>query len=205
MNVFPAGTALIVIDAQEDTFAVARVPGRFVAVARLNRLLEAARAAGVPTALLRQETRNPLLRVLGGGRFAPGSPGAELVVGLDDRDETVVVKSTADAFDSASFAAWIDRVGPRHLVVAGGLAESCVKATVAHALAARFGVTVVEDALLAASESGLARSVVAMRRSGAHVVALGDSLIDEDAATAPGAAASAAVAAETGGLSLGHG
>ena len=127
------GTALLVIDVQralvEPPHGVVDAEGL---VARLGRLLDRARSAGVP-----------VIHVQDDGDADPsierGTPGWELVLPVLDGD-VVVAKTGDDAFDGTGLHALLTSRGVDTVVVVGIQSEMCVLSTARTAQSRGFGV-----------------------------------------------------------------
>lgn len=125
-------TALILLDAQRNMLeGEAPVAGAAQVRARLERLLEGARAAGAVVVHVQNEGPP-------GEPDEPGTPGWELA--LDVREgEPVLRKSVPDAFAAdPKLAGRLREAGVTEVVLAGAQSEFCVEATARGALAAEF-------------------------------------------------------------------
>jgi nicotinamidase-related amidase len=134
-------TALLVIDAQVNMFDPALpAHGAEALLPRLVRLVERARAAGMPVVFIRNC----------GGPGDPDerdTPGWQLHPALPRQDgDPLFDKSTTDAFASTPLAGALAARGVTRLVVAGLQSEHCVRATTLGALQRGFEVTLVADA-----------------------------------------------------------
>ncbi|MEV1047845.1 cysteine hydrolase [Streptomyces sp. NPDC049916] len=160
----PGGTALVVVDLQNDfcagPLAASRYPGD---PARLERV--AARTAQVLAVARAAGTEVVHVRFLGDTRFQgpawrrrdaalgkrpkclEGSWGAEFAAGAEPGPgEAVFTKRTCfDAFLSDGFERHLRGVGAHHLVFAGLFADVCVDSTARTAFQKGFEVTVLRD------------------------------------------------------------
>ena len=153
---------LVVVDIQEaggmpaDVAGMTFMPGFEGRVQRAERLVAAAREAGVPIVFF-QEVHRPsgidFGRELDGaeGRHCvDGAPGTDLVTGLrpdpaaDDR-EFHIVKRRYSGFIGTEFEIVLRAVQAQTLVLIGGLTDVCVHYTFADAHQRDFHVRVVED------------------------------------------------------------
>ncbi|WP_217162298.1 isochorismatase family protein [Streptomyces sp. AC512_CC834] len=130
----PSGTALLVIDMQNATVAMAhRAAGTVAAIAALS---ERARAAGVPVVTVRQ----------GDEGMVPGSEGWQVVAELAPREgETVVDKTTPDGFLHTGLDATLKALGVTEVIVTGFATEICVDTTARQALSRGYDLLVVAD------------------------------------------------------------
>jgi ureidoacrylate peracid hydrolase len=175
----PARAALLVVDVQNDyVHPAGRVgPGRATgvyaaALASINRLIGAARAAGVPVVYVRSEHNpatdpGPYRAVRARRRRSPegtclvGTWGAEFVAELDPpRDgEPVITKVGYDGFANGELGASLREAGRDVVVVTGVATTLCVAATVAGAFERGLYVVVPREAT-AASDAGMARATL---------------------------------------------
>jgi biuret amidohydrolase len=168
--------ALVVVDIQQggampaDVVGIAHMEGIEERVERAERLVAAARAAGVPIVFF-QEVHRPsgvdFGRELDGaeGRHCvAGDPGTDLWPTLvpdpaaDDR-EFHIVKRRYSGFIGTEFEIVLRGLGVQTLVLIGGLTDVCVHYTFADAHQRDFHVRVVEDCV---GGSSLARHDAAL-------------------------------------------
>jgi ureidoacrylate peracid hydrolase len=154
--------------------APAATVGGLALVPRINRVARAARRAGVPVIFTHERHRADLSdfgieleyeRV----HCLEGSPGAELVPGLDvdHRDYHITSKRRYDAFQGTDLHELLRSLGVDMLVVAGVCTDVCVSATVQRARCLDYRVFLIEDGVAATSR---ARHEAALRCLG-HVFA----------------------------------
>jgi ureidoacrylate peracid hydrolase len=175
----PARAALVVVDVQNDLVHPAgRVgPGRALgvyaaALASINGLIGAARAAGVPVVYVRTEHNpatdpGPYRAVRARRRRSPegtclvGTWGAEFAAELDPpRDgEMIVTKVGYDGFANGELGEYLREVGRDVVVVTGVATTLCVGATVAGAFERGLYVVVPREAT-AASDAAMARATL---------------------------------------------
>jgi nicotinamidase-related amidase/GNAT superfamily N-acetyltransferase len=133
-------TALLVIDVQRGLFD--DDPRPFEAdtvVDRINALAARAREAGVPVVLVQHERD--------GTPVERGTPGWSFERRLEVRDEdTVVHKTTPDAFLRTTLSGHLAEWGTRRLVICGFASEFCVDTTTRRAAAQGFPVILAADA-----------------------------------------------------------
>jgi len=133
------GTALLLVDGQNAFFDGLHGPPVWEASALLSRLgllLGRARLAGVPVVFVQHDEA--------GSEFDPGSPSWELHPELAPLPaETVVRKTTPDSFLETRLRAVLERLGARHLVVAGNQTEFCIDTTCRRARGLGFQVSLV--------------------------------------------------------------
>ncbi len=111
----PSRTALLVIDMQNATVALAHRAAETVAV--IAGLSERARAAGVPVVTVRQRDEG----------MVPGTEGWRVVPELAPREgEPVVDKTTPDSFLGTDLDGLLRGLGVTEVVVTGFATEVCV-------------------------------------------------------------------------------
>jgi len=160
----PAGTALVVVDVQNDychpdgVFASAglRVERLDELVENINLLVRAARAADRPVIWVRMEwpddasvgllaERSPFLRT---GGLRTGTWGSEPVDGLEVAEsDHVVVKKRFSAFYRTSLAELLERLDVDTIVLAGVRTDFCIESTVRDAFFRDLRVVVADDAV----------------------------------------------------------
>lgn len=134
MLVMPTMNALLVIDLQRgvmrNCFDAEGV------LARTARLVDRARASDVPVVWVQDHDD-----------FAEGSADWQLAAPLERRsNEPLVKKAYRDSFSDTDLDEVLDRLGVRHLVVAGAQSDYCIRTTTQAAAARGFDVTLVSDA-----------------------------------------------------------
>jgi nicotinamidase/pyrazinamidase len=180
--------ALLVVDVQNDF-----CPGGALAVAEghavvplLNQYMERAAVAGVPIFASRDwhPAQTAHFREFG-GQWPPhcvqGTPGAEFHPGLRLPEETVIVSKGMNPVDEgySLFEGKLEdgrdaltalrELGVTHVHVGGLATDYCVRATTLDALAARFDVFLLEDAIRAVEvqPGDEERAIKEMREAGA--------------------------------------
>ncbi|WP_341677988.1 isochorismatase family cysteine hydrolase [Niveibacterium sp. SC-1] len=202
----PEKTALIVIDMQRDFLAPEGASGASgfdlaplrAVIPRLQRVLQAARACGLPIYHTREGHKPDLsdlpeakrLRSLAAGAEigAPGPLGRFLVRGEYGHDfidelqptagELVVDKASFGAFHATGLEESLRARGVTHLIVAGVTSQCCVLSTVHEANDRGFFCLTLEDCC-AAFEPELHRAAMQIIASEAHLfgwIAEGESL-----------------------------
>jgi nicotinamidase-related amidase len=147
------GTALVVIDAQQEYFAPTGkvvLPDGPAAARAIARALAWARGASVPVVHVVHESRKP-----GAAIFAPGSPA--LAIHPDARpqgDEPVLTKHLPGSFTGTPLEALLRERGIERVVLAGFMTQMCVDTTARQAAHLGFGVTVLADATAAMAVKG---------------------------------------------------
>ncbi|MET9355426.1 cysteine hydrolase family protein [Streptomyces sp. NPDC006617] len=130
----PPATALLVIDMQNTTVAMAHRAAETVAA--IAGLSERARAAGVPVVTVRQQDAG----------MVPGTEGWRVVPELAPRDgEPVVDKTTPDGFLDTDLDAVLTARGVTEVIVTGFATEVCVDTTARQALSRGYDLVVVAD------------------------------------------------------------
>ncbi|WP_137389796.1 isochorismatase family cysteine hydrolase [Rhodoligotrophos defluvii] len=189
-----SGTALVVIDMQRDFLE----PGGYLhaiggeldgvrrAIPGVQRLLAAARAAGLPIIHTRQAYRPDLADLpphkawrgawsgSGVGRPGPlgrvmvrGEPGSEIIADVAPlSDEIVVDKSANGAFTYTDLEIILRTRGIRHLIVCGITTDCCVHCTIREANDRGFQCLMVEDACGSGDEKAHQAAVYLMTVEG---------------------------------------
>ena len=123
------------------------------AVVQAARVLEAARAAGIPSihvkiqALSCQGRDTSLLHSRLGWNFPPGSPATQFLEPTKPKDDEIVITKTASgAFTGTSLDSTLRNMGIEHLIVVGFLTDECVETTTRVALDYGYVTRVVSDA-----------------------------------------------------------
>jgi nicotinamidase-related amidase len=183
-----AGTAVIVVDVQEDftTWSGGRIGFQADVLERffpvVNRVQAQARAQAVPVVHVRQEFEGLLpetfARLFVGGRGIAGRPGT----GLDPRLEVAasdveLTKAKGDSFSSPAFDAFLRSRKVEHVVILGLDGTACVHATARGALNRGYRVSLVRDGILTSNPKKWNELLAALERDGVRVVA-GDQLAE---------------------------
>ena len=128
-------TALLIVDVQVALVEAGPVEISEV-LAKLSRLLEAARSRGLPVAHV-QHADPP------GEELEPGTPGWELAPQVRPiPGEPVFSKRFNSAFRQTDLEAWLNDQGIKTLVIAGMQTEHCIDATVKSAFEKGYRVVV---------------------------------------------------------------
>jgi nicotinamidase-related amidase len=129
------GTALLVIDAQNDVLAAAA--SRDEVIANISALVTRARSAGVPVIwVLHSDDDLPL-----------GGDGWRLVPELAPHDgEPLLNKNYGDCFEATDLEAVLAGHGIGRLVVAGAQSDGCIRATIHSAFTRGYDVALAGDA-----------------------------------------------------------
>ena len=172
----PDKATLVVVDVQHDFCSpsgemarrgrdVSSVPA---AVEKINRLVTAARVAGVPVVFVRTthspSDHAPSWRYRCGTEDPPticaeNSQGADFYGVAPAAGETVVTKHRYSAFGDPSFQKTIEASGRPSLVFTGVATNVCVETSLRDAVCADFFTTLVEDACAAYSPAAHEASV----------------------------------------------
>ncbi|MFN8549732.1 MAG: isochorismatase family protein [Candidatus Eisenbacteria bacterium] len=133
-------SALVVIDCQADMFEPSMaLHDAEPLLARINRLIDAARAARAPVVFVRNCG-------LPGDPDEPGIPGFELDARLHlERGDRVVDKQQADAFQEGELAHDLLEAGIGRVVLVGVQSEYCVDASARGGVALGFEICLVSD------------------------------------------------------------
>jgi nicotinamidase-related amidase len=200
--------ALIVVDIQRGSAApgaesgIPHMPGALDRIARAERLLAAARAAGLPVIFFQEVHRRSGVdfgRELDGTEdihCLDGDPGTELWPTLRPQPgEYHLVKRRYSGFIGTEFELLLRGLAVSTLVLIGGLTDVCVHYTFADAHQRDFYVRVVEDCVGGSSQARHLASLDAMeylqagaRRSTQEIIDAFAALAAERALTVTGAA-----------------
>ena len=139
--------ALVVIDMQTALVPVVWCGDELAE--RLGRLVEQARAAGVPVIYLQQDGPPD-------SAFAPDQPGWQLDARVQSADDDLVIRKTAtDSFFRTELERELHDRSIDTLVIAGVASDFCVDATVRSALSHGFNVQLVADGHSTSQRPGL--------------------------------------------------
>lgn len=135
----PATAALLVIDIQRGWYCAPPAPHDAAGtLARVNRLIDHARAAGRPVVFI-QHGEAP--------DYTPGTPAWELHPELHRQPgDLVVAKTACNAFHGTVLSAALRSRGIGTLVICGAATEFCVDTTIRRAASEGFRVVVPADA-----------------------------------------------------------
>jgi len=149
-------TALLVIDVQEDFTRNSPKPYsedvRSSSIDRINREIEAARAAGHDVVLIRQVFRHwpaiVAMKLLMGGIGTPGRKGLAFDRDLKTGEAPVFEKPIGDAFFNPALDAYFAEKKIGHLRLTGLDACQCVQFTAKGALNRAYDVEIIEPAIM---------------------------------------------------------
>ena len=164
-QVRPGNCAVLVIDPQKDFCADDGVMGRVfgldlalvqAAVPRLNRLVEAARAAGVPVVWVREVFSPARMRdnhrLIHGDETSlqlirEGTDGVDWFEGVTGPGpgEPVITKWNYDAFEQPRLRSWLQARDIRTVVLGGFTTNVCVETTARHAYLLGYYVVTASD------------------------------------------------------------
>ena len=147
----PAHTALVLVDLQREFLdGKLALPEVGPAVARARQLLAWARAAGIHVVFVRQVAASATAPL-----FAPGSPGAELVPGLEpEPGDSQITKSAAGAFSNPALHRLLAERGIEVLIVAGLMTHLAVDSTARDGTVLGYRVMIAGDATATRSLPG---------------------------------------------------
>jgi nicotinamidase-related amidase len=172
---FVGDPVLVVVDIHSDCmlpageYGIAHMGGWQERIPRAERLVAAARAAGVPIVFFQEMHRRSGVdfgRELDGAETAhcvEGDPGTELYPTLRPEDgEFHIVKRRYSGFIGTEFEIVLRGLGASTLVLIGGLTDVCVHYTFADAHQRDYYVRVVEDCVAGSSQARHDASLDAM-------------------------------------------
>lgn len=137
--------ALLVIDVQNEYFApegLWPLPDAEAALVNIRRLIEGARAHGVPVVHITHESLDPH-----GPVFKPGSRNVEIRDGITVRQgERRIVKHFPGAFTQTPLEAYLRQAGVDTVIVAGFMTHMCCDTTTRQAKERFFSVLFAADA-----------------------------------------------------------
>jgi nicotinamidase-related amidase len=162
-------TALLLIDIQTGMLGFSPPPHRGEeTVGRIARLLERARARGVPVFHVQHDGGD-------GHPLAKGSPGWPLHAAVAPRaGETVIEKRHCSAFHDTDLHEQLARAGVDRLVVAGLQTENCVDSACRAAVALGYRVTLAQDGHTTFDTAVLPAALIIAH----HNLTLGQSFVD---------------------------
>lgn len=135
--------ALLVIDVQNEYFT-GKLPVTYPAGSLMNilRVMDAARAAGVLTAVIQHAAPQPDSEV-----FRRGSREWELLSEVADRPRDILIaKSRPGAFTATNLESWLRKSGADTIVVCGYMTQMCCDTTARQAVHLGFNVEFLSDA-----------------------------------------------------------
>lgn len=169
------GVVLLVIDMQKGgamapvDSGIAQMPGFSERVARIARVADSARAAGVPVILTQEVHRPDLVDI---GRELDGSEGVHCVEGRPDTElvdelapqpsDLLVRKRRYSCFLGTDLEILLRGLGARTLVLCGCLTDVCVHYTFADAHQRDYVVKVLEDCVGGSSQQAHLAALDAM-------------------------------------------
>ncbi|PWJ24258.1 nicotinamidase-related amidase [Branchiibius hedensis] len=134
-NTKPDGSALLVIDVQNDV--VADAYHRDEVVATIADLVTRARAAGTPVVWVQHSDDG----------MTEGSDGWQIVPELQPTEgEAVVHKKFGDSFAGTDLAEVLAAAGAGRLIVTGAQTDACIRSTLHGGLTRGYDMTLVSDA-----------------------------------------------------------
>jgi nicotinamidase-related amidase len=181
----PSRCALLVVDVQHDFVHPAgwsarhspEAPSLRHVLPPINRLIGAARAAGVPVAYIRMEHGPDVDAPNYRARYGPRGMAGEILcargtwgAALDGEltppapDDLVVARHSYDAFVATPLDGLLRARGVETVVATGVVTNLCVQTTVEHAFALGYYVVVAEDGTAAADDTVQAVTLENFRR-----------------------------------------
>lgn len=142
-------TALLMIDVQNCMFDPAPVYNSALLLERLQSLINRARASSTPVIYVQHNGPT-------GAPHAPGEPGWAIHPAIAPQPgETIVQKTTPDAFYQTTLKVELAAKSIEQLVIAGIQTDYCVDTTCRRAASEGYNVTLVSDAHSTWGDSGL--------------------------------------------------
>jgi nicotinamidase-related amidase len=173
-NYSESSPALLVIDIQESTTgSLSNEPyyreNSDILIRNINTISRSFREQNVPVIFIRSEISNPVINLLNSS-FAKGSRGAQFDMRLKTDSGIEVVKRAQDSFKRTALDSILARNRINELYITGLDAAECVNATIEAALCRRYGVTVVEEALLSTSDERKQTMIERFRERGISIM-----------------------------------
>lgn len=172
-------TALLIIDMQNDFVderGVLPVAGAKATIADIAAFADEIRRRGAKVIhVIRRHDPSgsdaePFRRHLfesGSGYCVEGTPGAEIVAGLEpDESDIVVVKTRFSAFFRTDLDDILEANGIRRIIIAGTQYPNCIRATAVDALSRDYRVEIATDCCSAASSEVEAANISDMKAMG---------------------------------------
>jgi len=185
----PEKQALAIIDMQNDFVlpeSPCHVPGAMETIGAIRKLADSLRSRTRPVIYVTREhrpdasdierARTQLFRE-NGGICVKGSPGAQIVDGLEVKPQDYVLgKKRFSAFQFTEFDLLLRRLDIETLVIAGTQYPNCIRSTAVDALARDYRVVVVTDACSASSRRIAENNIEDMWNMGIECLTLNDFL-----------------------------
>lgn len=138
-----AKRALLVIDVQNEYFS-GKLPVTYPSssLGNIVRAMDAARAAGIPIAVIQHSAPQPDSTV-----FRRGSREWELLSEIADRDRDVLIQKTLPgSFTGTNLESWLRKNGITTVVISGYMTQMCCDTTARQAVHHGFEVEFLSDA-----------------------------------------------------------
>lgn len=135
--------ALLVIDVQNEYFS-GKLPVTYPpnSLGNIVRAMDAARAFGIPIAVIQHTAPQPDSSV-----FRRGSREWELLSEIADRDHDMLIqKSLPGSFTGTNLESWLRKLGADTVVIAGYMTQMCCDTTARQAVHLGFDVEFLSDA-----------------------------------------------------------
>ena len=164
-----AESTLILIDCQ-NTYrrGVMRLENVEPALEQASRLLARARSAGVPVMHIRHDAG-------AGSPYDLDTPEGAIADEVAPADgETVITKAYPNAFVATDLHDHLQRVGNRHLILAGFMTHMCVNSTARGAFNLGYAPTVIASATATRTLERAGRTIDAEQLQNASLVAIAD-------------------------------
>ncbi len=164
--------ALLVIDVQNDTTNNTDLYDDTTAfVENVNNAIALAETQGMEILYVKNEYEgNPLVSLLAGGRYQPGSEGAELDARLQVLNDSIFTKSVGDSFSSATFEAFLAEKQVDTLYIAGADAAACVLSTARGGLNRGYQVNILGDAIITVDDATMSTMLATYEDLGINVM-----------------------------------
>lgn len=170
----PDQVAVIVIDIQEGTTGEASATESYIEqsegfIREVNRVIENAHGKGQTVIYIKSEVVNPLINILN-NTMARGSLGAELDKRLLLKPGHVLSKRKNDPFTNPDLDQLLTDKRVGKLILVGLDAAHCVNSTVQAALNRDYAISVVENAVIAKTETEKKEALDEFRKLGVEII-----------------------------------
>ncbi len=152
-------SALLVIDLQNDITHGKQYGDTAGFVESVNRAIAMAEENGMEILYIRTEYTNPIMQLLAGGMFKPGTDGSEFDNRLKLVNDNIFSKSIGDSFSNAAFENYLVSKEVSSLYIVGADAAGCVLRTAQGGRNRDYNVTIIKDAVISAASGSKMKQV----------------------------------------------